>query len=181
MEKAGVQVKRMTGMINGFLNVSRLESGKIELIKSPFDIGALLAEVIDESKLTAGAHAILLDECSPLEIEADRDKISSVISNLVSNAIKYSPKGKTVAVACTTNGDAITVSVKDEGMGIKPQDIGKIFDRYYRVKTEHTQHIAGFGIGLYLSAEIIRLHEGRIWAESESGKGSTFYFSLPVR
>jgi PAS domain S-box-containing protein len=181
MEKAGVQVKRMIGMINGFLNVSRLESGKIELIKSPFDIGALLAEVIDESKLTAGAHAILLDECSPLGIEADRDKISSVISNLVSNAIKYSPKGKTVAVACTTNGDAITVSVKDEGMGIKPQDIGKIFDRYYRVKTEHTQHIAGFGIGLYLSAEIIRLHEGRIWAESESGKGSTFYFSLPVR
>lgn len=181
MEKAGVQVKRMTGMINGFLNVSRLESGKIEIIKSAFDIGELLQEVIEESKLTAGAHAILLDECSPLEIEADRDKINSVISNLVSNAIKYSPKGKTVSVACTINDDAITVSVKDEGMGIKQQDIGKIFDRYYRVKTEHTQHIAGFGIGLYLSAEIVQRHAGRIWAESESGKGSIFYFSLPLK
>ncbi|MCU1617824.1 MAG: hypothetical protein JWO98_5364, partial [Frankiales bacterium] len=70
--------------------------------------------------------------------------------------------------------------VKDEGMGIKPKDIAHIFERYYRVQTNHTQHISGFGIGLYLSAEIIARHDGQIWAKSESGKGSTFYFSLPL-
>jgi signal transduction histidine kinase len=73
----------------------------------------------------------------------------------------------------------VIVSVKDEGMGIKPEDLGYIFDRYYRVETNHTRHISGFGIGLYLSAEIIKRHGGEIWAESELDKGSTFYFSLP--
>jgi signal transduction histidine kinase len=72
------------------------------------------------------------------------------------------------------------VSVKDEGMGIKQADLDKIFDRYYRVENKDTRHISGFGIGLYLSAEIIKRHDGEIWAESESGKGSTFYFDLPL-
>jgi len=74
----------------------------------------------------------------------------------------------------------LVVSIKDEGMGIKRDDLTKIFDRYYRVQTNNTQHIAGFGIGLYLSAEIIHRHGGEIWAESESGVGSIFYFSLPL-
>ena len=74
----------------------------------------------------------------------------------------------------------VTVSVKDEGMGIKPQDLEMVFDRYYRVETNDTRHISGFGIGLYLSAEIIERHNGRLWAESEIGKGSTFYFELSL-
>jgi len=74
----------------------------------------------------------------------------------------------------------VVFSVKDEGMGIKAHDIEKLFERYYRVSTNHTRHISGFGIGLYLSAEIIQRHDGRIWVESESGVGSTFYFSLPL-
>jgi two-component system sensor histidine kinase VicK len=74
----------------------------------------------------------------------------------------------------------ITVSVKDEGMGIREQDLPRIFDRYYRVGTEHTKNISGFGVGLYLCAEIVHRHHGRIWAESQKGVGSTFYFSLPL-
>ncbi|WP_186292795.1 sensor histidine kinase [Mucilaginibacter corticis] len=136
--------------------------------------------MVDEIKLTASTHPVVLGNCPFLEIAADRDKISSVISNLVSNAVKYSDKGKTVTVSCSFSPVSVTVSVKDEGMGIAPEDTDKIFDRYYRVKTEHTQHIAGFGIGLYLSAQIVQLHGGRIWVESETGKGSTFYFSLPI-
>lgn len=180
MGKATTQIRRMTAMINGFLNVSRLESGKIDIIKEPFKIEELLLEVIDETKLTTASHAIILTECSRVTVKADRDKISSVISNLISNAIKYSPKGKTITIICTDDDGILTVSVSDEGMGIKPEDIDKIFDRYYRVKTDHTRNIAGFGIGLYLSAEIVRRHEGRIWAKSEKGKGSTFYFTLPL-
>lgn len=180
MEKSNVQVKRMTAMINGFLNVSRLESGKIHIEKHPFDIETLINDMIEESSLTARPHIIHLLHCPALQVNADREKIGSVISNLISNAIKYSPKSKHVEVACRSQDGQVIVSVKDEGMGIKPNDLEKIFERYYRVETNHTQHISGFGIGLYLCAEIINRHDGQIWAESESDVGSTFYFSLPL-
>ncbi|GAA3975852.1 PAS domain S-box protein [Mucilaginibacter dorajii] len=180
MDKANVQVKRMSSMINGFLNVSRLESGKIAIDKEEFDLDELIREVVDEHTLTITTHVIHLTDCDRAHINADRDKISSVLSNLISNAIKYSPKGHDIMVKCILVNGSAQVSVKDEGMGIKEQDLPKIFDRYYRVETNHTRHISGFGIGLYLSAEIIRRHNGKIWAESKSGVGSTFYFSLPL-
>ncbi|MHB8206569.1 PAS domain S-box protein [Mucilaginibacter sp.] len=180
MAKASMQVKRMSGMINGFLNVSRLEAGKILIEKQPFEIKDLLQEILDETKLTISSHVVNTSDCESVSVNADRDKISSVVSNLISNAVKYSPKGKLVQISCRVSGDKVIVSVQDDGMGIKPQDLDKIFDRYYRVETDHTRHIAGFGIGLYLSAEIIKRHGGEIWAESERGKGSTFYFSLPI-
>jgi len=181
MDKANMQVKRMTAMINGFLNISRFEAGKIQIDKQPFKLAELLQEIVDESRLVVNTHTILLADCGLIEINADRDKISSVVSNLVSNAIKYSPKGKFVELACKESGGKVIVSIKDEGMGIKARDLSHIFDRYYRVETNHTKHISGFGIGLYLSSEIIKRHDGEIWAESESGIGSTFYFSLPLK
>jgi PAS domain S-box-containing protein len=180
MEKSNLQVKRMTTMINGFLNISRLESGKILIDKHPFDMEELISDVIDEITITASGHVISFTPCQPAIVNADRDKISSVISNLVSNAVKYSPKGKHIEVTCQLQDKEVIVSVKDEGMGIKPQDMDMIFDRYYRIESAHTQHISGFGIGLYLSAEIVRQHQGEISVDSESGVGSVFYFSLPL-
>jgi len=180
MEKANVQVKRMVNMINGFLNISRLESGKMQIEKHEFNLEDLIEETIKETELTVSSHTIKFEPCNHFMINADRDKISSVITNLISNAVKYSPKGKVIEIRCEVIGDHVQVSVKDEGMGLKPQDRDKVFDRYYRVETNHTRHISGFGIGLYLSAEIIHRHDGEIWVESESGKGSTFYFSLPL-
>ncbi|GAC1314862.1 MAG: hypothetical protein NVSMB24_39980 [Mucilaginibacter sp.] len=181
MEKANQQVKRMTAMINGFLNVSRLESGRIHIEKQVFDIGTLLSEAVDEARLIFNTHNIHLPNCPAIRVNADREKIGSVISNLISNAVKYSPKGKNVGIDCVVQSNEVIISVNDEGMGMKPHDLDKIFERYYRVETDHTRHISGFGIGLYLSSEIVRRHNGRIWAESESGKGSTFYFSLPLQ
>src|SRR5690606_15564512 len=103
-----------------------------------------------------------------------------VVNNLISNAVKYSPQGTTIHITCKTiNGYAI-VSVRDEGKGIAPTDLAKIFERYYRVDNLESQTIAGFGIGLYLCCEIIRRHEGQIWAESTPGAGSTFFFTLPI-
>lgn len=148
--------------------------------KSNFQLEALVAEVIDETNLTVGSHHISFDPCPPVAIFADRDKISSVISNIIANAVKYSPNGTAIKVKCEISGSNAMVSVKDNGMGIAREDVQKIFDRYYRVQSNHSKHISGFGIGLYLSAEIIGRHEGKIWAESEIGKGSTFYFTLPV-
>lgn len=180
MGKANAQVKRMTAMINGFLDVSRFESGKMLVEKKRFNLDGLLKEMIEEVQLTTRTHIFQVGVCHEAGVSADRDKIASVITNLLSNAVKYSPAGSNIEVNCVLMGDVVRVSVKDEGIGAKPEDLEKLFERYYRVESPETRHIAGFGIGLYVSAEIIRHHEGRIWAESQLGKGSTFYFSLPV-
>jgi two-component system sensor histidine kinase VicK len=180
MDKANTQVKRMTRMINGFLNISRLEAGKILIDKHHFDLEQLIEEMIRETRMTVTSHEIRFEPCQPVVVSADMDKIGSVITNLISNAVKYSPKGKLIDIKCELIDGFALVSVHDEGMGIKPADLENLFERYYRVESKHTQHISGFGIGLYLSAEIIQRHDGRIWAESKSGVGSTFYFSLPL-
>lgn len=178
--KASQQAKKMSNLINGFLNVSRLESGKLEISKMGFDLAALIGEQLEEMRLTVSTHQFHFEADAELTVNADRDKIGSVISNLLSNAVKYSPKGKNVIIRAEKQADVIQVSVQDEGMGIRKQDLPHIFDRYYRVGTEHTKHIAGFGVGLYICAEIIQHHDGRIWADSEKGVGSTFQFTLPV-
>lgn len=180
MQKANVQVKRMNSMINGFLDVSRLEAAKILVDKANFQLEELIEEVIEETKLTNGTHHIVFNSCDPVSILADRDKISSVLSNLIGNAIKYSPDGTAIYINCFREGHVVTVSVRDEGMGIHQEDANKIFDRYYRVQSNSSKHISGFGIGLYLSAEIVRRHDGEIWVESQGKKGSTFYFQLPL-
>jgi PAS domain S-box-containing protein len=180
LEKANSQVKKMSGMINGFLNISRLESGKILIDKQPFIIGDLINEVIEEMSLMGPTHLIELQNCEKAVVHADRDKIASSLSNLLSNAIKYSPKNSQILVNCLRHDNEVQVSVTDQGLGIRPQDREYIFDRYYRVQSIYTKHISGFGIGLYLTSEIIQRHNGTIWVESESGKGSTFYFTLPL-
>lgn len=180
LDKMNTQVKKMTSMIGGFLEKGQLESGKIHLKLSPFNLAELVNEMISEVRLTAGTHIVKVGSCEDIEVFADRDKIGNVLSNLLSNAIKYSPKGKYIEVNCAVADGLVQVSVRDEGMGIMPADTKNLFKRYQRVKTGQTENIAGFGIGLYLCAEIIRCHEGRIWVESEYGAGSTFYFNLPL-
>ncbi|MBS7567057.1 response regulator [Mucilaginibacter sp. Bleaf8] len=178
LDKVIAQIKKMSTLVSGFLNVSRLEAGKIHLNKQPFKLNELISETIEEAESSMSTHALVFDPVCDIMVTADRDKISSVLHNLISNAIKYSPKAKQVTVGCYAENDTVTVSVRDEGMGIGPEDLKKLFDRYYRVESNQMQHISGFGIGLYLSAEIIKRHNGKIWAESEYGKGSVFYFTL---
>jgi PAS domain S-box-containing protein len=180
LEKANNQVKKMTGMINGFLNVSRLESGNIHMDKTSFDMADLVKEVEEETIVTISSHHVVFAPVIKTCVLADRSKIGQVINNYISNAIKYSPTGSTIEVACVTIGNSAQVSVKDDGFGIKAEDQPKLFDRFYRVQNPETHTISGFGIGLYLCAEIIHRHEGRIWVESDPGKGSTFYFSIPL-
>jgi two-component system sensor histidine kinase VicK len=178
--KSSTQVKKIKTMINGFLTLSRLESGKLHLHKQEFDLDALIKEILDETVLIASSHPIKYIQMGPVQVNADRDKIGSVITNLISNAMKYSPKGKEIEVSCELRSNEAYVSIRDEGMGVKPQDAEKIFDRFYRVSSVQSQHIAGFGIGLYLCSEIIERHKGKIWVDSEPEKGSTFHFTLPL-
>jgi two-component system, OmpR family, sensor histidine kinase VicK len=180
LEKANFQVKKMSNLINKFLNVSRLEMGKLFIEKSHFVLDGLIDDIIEEFNLTVISHKLELVPCDKITVYADREKIGSVISNLLTNAVKYSPRANKVVVTCNNFYDYVMVSVKDGGIGLEKQHINKIFDRYYRVETTETQHISGFGIGLYLSAEIIRAHCGKIWVDSKVGQGSIFYFTLPT-
>ena len=172
------QVKKMTVMINGFLNVSRLESGKLLIEKTDFQLDDLIKELVEESDLIQFSHKINLSVSQPIMVNADRDKIGSVVSNLLSNAVKYSPSGTDIDVRCEILDGNALVSITDDGIGIDKEDIDKLFNRYYRVGKHHT--ISGFGIGLYLSSEIIERHNGKIGVKSEIGKGSTFYFEIPL-
>ena len=180
LNKATIQVKRMGILISGFLDTSSFEAGKTYLNEVDFEMAALLNEILEDLRLTTTSHNFKLTSCANLVVNADRDKIGQVINNFFSNAIKYSPRGTNIEISCKKIEGMLQVSVKDEGQGISAPDQEKIFNRYYRIENASTQHIAGFGLGLYLSAEIIYQHNGKVWVESEMGKGSTFYFSLPL-
>lgn len=180
MDKAAKQLAKMTTMINGFLNVSRLESGKIHINKQRFDMAALLHEVEEETLTTINSHRIIFTPADAVWLTADRDKIGQVINNYISNAAKYSPMGTTVKVDFALENEVLRLSVEDEGIGIPPEEQGQLFDRFYRVKGHQTKDIAGFGIGLYLCKEIVEHHNGEVGLSSELGKGSTFWFTLPV-
>jgi two-component system CheB/CheR fusion protein len=180
LAKANSQVKKMTTLINGFLNASSFEAGKIYLNEETFEMNTLLDEIVEELLLTTNTHQVSVIPGTVISIRADRDKIGQVINNFLSNAVKYSPKGGSIKLYCQQADNMLLVSVKDEGIGINPEEQEKLFDRYYRIENPNTVSISGFGLGLYLSAEIIQRHKGKVWSESVLGEGSTFYFSLPL-
>ena len=180
LEKVIGQVRKMSSMVNSFLNVSRLESGKIHLNKQPFEFNKLVNEMIEEACSLSSDRQIIFFPVGSIPIAADKEKIGSVISNLLSNAVKYSKPELPITVTCFADQQTLTLSVADQGMGIGSNDLNKLFDRYYRVENPNMRNISGFGIGLYLCAEIIGRHGGKIWAESELGKGSVFHFNIPL-
>lgn len=180
LNRANNQVNKMSSLIYGFLDLSRLESGRLQVKLQTFDINKLTADMISEANMTSNNHKIIFKPQAYTPVNADIDRIGQVVSNFLSNAIKYSPNGSTITVAIKTIGDHVQVSVTDEGIGIRPKDQEKIFQRFYRVENEHIKTISGFGIGLYLASEIIQRHKGKIWVESHEDEGSTFYFSLPL-
>jgi two-component system sensor histidine kinase VicK len=180
LRKVNYQVKKMTDMINGFLNLSRLESGVLELNKVTFDLNEIVEEALQECKLIMPNRSVSLTTMNKAVIFADREKILSVINNLISNAAKYSKAEKPIFLSIEVNYGQVQLNVQDQGIGVKTGDKSKLFERYYRAYNEQTKVVSGFGIGLFLCAEIIRLHGGEIGLESEYEKGSTFYFKLPL-
>ena len=180
LEKAHTQVKKMHELIKGFLDVSMFEAGKIKLNIKPFDLCDLIEDVVEEATYTMNSHKIIFNKYEECMLSADRDKIGQVINNFLTNAIKYSQKGNSIEITCNKVNGMAVISVIDQGIGIDSEHINKIFDRYYRVDSTHNETISGFGIGLYLSSEIIKSHHGKIWVESTIGIGSTFSFCLPL-
>ncbi|MGN8055464.1 ATP-binding protein [Pedobacter sp. 22163] len=180
LQGAERQINKMTGMINGFLNLSRLESGKMLMDFQPIEMSVLLKEVVEEYIATVNSHNIKYTFQPGFFVNADRDKLGHVVNNLISNAVKYSPADSEITIDSYLEGGTAVFRIMDHGMGINENDIPKLFERFYRVENNRMSTVAGFGIGLYLSAEIIQRHGGKIWAESQLTKGSVFYFCLPL-
>lgn len=174
------QVDYMTSMINGFLNVSRLESGMMYMDKKVFDFKLLFSEIEEEIRFTVKTHNFIFKSSGPVNLYADREKIAQVIHNLIGNAIKYSAVGSTIITDYVVDDKNINISIRDHGKGIPFDDQERIFERYYRVKEISTGGTAGLGIGLYLCKEIVELHDGTISVESVQNEGSAFSFCLPL-
>ena len=173
--------QRLNRMINEMLDLDRMEAGKIRIQPKPVDMNTLVRMVVDRARASSDNHRlrIELDQALPI-INADPDRMIQVISNLVTNAVKYSPDGGEITISTTGGNGEVHVSVKDQGVGIPPEFIGRLFGRYERFESNRTSQVVGTGLGLAISRQIIELHGGRIWVESTVGEGSTFQFAVPV-
>ena len=173
----------LSSLINDLLDLSRIESGRgFKITKAPTDIGGIILENIDIFKHQTDKHTFKVNIPDDLvKIEADKDKISQVIENLISNALKFSPEGGEITVSIKEAKDEIKVNVSDNGIGIPEKDLLHVFEKFYRAENASSEAIGGTGLGLAIVKYIVEHHAGRIWAESELGKGTTLSFTLPVR
>lgn len=179
VDKTGKYVHRLNQLLAELLDVSRIQTGNIELHREPFDFDKMLAETIEGIKAATPKRSIDLIGKTGIIYNGDESHLVQVVSNLLSNALKYSPEDTAVTVQVNSISDFIKVSITDKGMGIGHDEQSKIFDRFYRVG-EVQRHFPGMGIGLYICQQIITNHGGTIWVESEKQKGSVFSFTLPV-
>lgn len=179
-KKANQSVERLNDLITELLDVSKIQNGKLNYNISSFNFDDMIDRTIESIQYTSLTHAIVKTGEVRQQVVGDKDRLQQVVINLLSNALKYSPGKSKVIIDISLKEGNVHVNVKDDGIGIAPNHLSKIFDRYYRVE-EHAIQFQGLGIGLFISSEIIHRHEGEIWAESEEGKGTTFFFSIPVQ
>ncbi len=173
--------QRLNRMINEMLDLDRMEAGKIRIQPKPVALNLLVSAAVDRARASSNNHdvRIELDDALPI-INADPDRLIQVISNLLTNAVKYSPEGGEVTVGTHAENGQVNVAVRDQGVGIAPENMGKVFARYERFESTKTNTVIGTGLGLAICKQIIELHGGRIWVESKLGEGSTFQFTVPV-
>jgi signal transduction histidine kinase len=172
-------IQRVSTLVEDLLNVSRLQQGEVKLNKTTFILSQLLNACCSPISIM-GKHKIRITGDVELEVFADEHRIDQVVVNLVNNAVKYAPESEFIVLNIQQEGQMVKVSVADQGPGIPKEKIAHLFDRYYRVDSAGT-HGSGLGLGLYISAEIIRRHGGQMGVDSELGKGSTFWFTLPIQ
>ena len=180
-EQINIQSDRILELINDLLDITKIEIGKFTYKKDIFEIDDLVKEVVLHQKLITPNRTIQLIGSTKKTISADQYRIRQVIVNLLTNALKYSPDSQKVTIKLKRQRAAILVSISDHGLGISKDEQSRIFDRYYRTKNVQKKRSEGLGLGLYITNQIIKHHHGKIWIESQPGKGSTFYFSLPLK
>jgi PAS domain S-box-containing protein len=174
------QITRLTRLMSELFDLSKIETGQLELNKELFNINELVAEIVQEILYTNSKHRIKILEAHRCKVFGDKDRVGQVLTNFLTNAIKYSPSSELIEVRMKLLKGSISISVKDYGIGIDKKDQEKIFERFYRVHGKEEQTYPGFGIGLFIAKEIILRHGGTIFLESKKGKGSVFTFTLPI-
>jgi PAS domain S-box-containing protein len=173
--------RRLARLIDDLLSVSRMESGRLVLDPRPLDLGAVVERILSPFRAMAARHTLRAKLPTGLPVVwGDPDKIEQILTNLVGNAIKYSPGGGEVLVTVELDGDTVQVSVRDQGIGMSPRDMGQLFEKFYRVDREEVRRTGGTGLGLYITKRLVEMHGGRLWAESWPGVGSVFRFTLPT-
>ena len=181
IEVTRTETERMIRLVNDLLQLSKMDSIDYKLNKEWVNFVVFYDRIIDRFEMSKQQN-VTFKRMLPnhaIFVEVDEDKMTQVLYNIISNALKYSPEGGQITFAIKEKGDNIIVSVTDEGVGIPKESLGKIFDRFYRVDKARTRKLGGTGLGLAIAKEIIKVHGGKIWAKSREGKGTTIAFSLP--
>jgi len=176
-------LKRLTLLINDLLDLSKLEAGKMDIRRQPSSISKVIDESMENLYTWANTKGIKLEkhvQNSLPEVNVDPNRITQVLTNLIGNSIKFTPKDGTISIGACLNNNALEVTVQDTGIGIPREAIGKIFDKFYQVGERTPSDISGTGIGLSVSKEIVEQHGGRIWAESQHNAGAKFIFTIPL-
>ncbi|MBD1394219.1 sensor histidine kinase [Mucilaginibacter glaciei] len=177
LNSANNNAKKLNSLITNLLNVTSIEQGQLNLNKTKFRIGKLIEDCSEY--LLTGKHTIKVCGNDAIEIEADEAKLEQVLVNLINNAVKYAPESKEIELDLAEGDHYLKVSVSDKGSGISADQLPHVFDRYYRAG--HTEkHPSGMGLGLYICADIIKRHRGEIGVDSTVGRGSTFWFTIPL-
>jgi PAS domain S-box-containing protein len=175
---------RLDKLTEDLLDVTRLQAGRLVLLRKPLDLVVLTRRMMEQAQMSSQHHAFSFDSTLPsLLVKVDRVRIEQVLSNLLSNAMKYSPQGSMIAVSLHEDSEAhvALLAIRDEGMGIPASQQARMFGRFVRAENARASEITGTGLGLYLSRELVERHGGRLWFESTEGVGSTFFFTLPLQ
>ena len=180
LSKMDGQLNKLRDLIADLLDMTRLETGKLHFNEELFDFSDLVSEVVEEMQRTTERHSIVCLTPKPVTLLGDRDRIGQVLTNFLSNAIKYSPEADKILVTTTSTPQAVTACVQDFGIGITRDMQEHIFERFHQVDGKAFGTYPGIGLGLYISSEIVKRQQGRIWVQSEPGQGATFCFELSL-
>ncbi len=174
------QLNKLAKIINDLLDISKMQAGQLSFHYEPFDLDSLIRETVEDVQAATLSHQFLIEGETGIQISGDKDRLEQVFVNLLTNAVKYSPKADKVLVSLTHTQQEAIVCVKDFGIGIDDAHHQKIFERFYQVTDPLEKTYPGLGMGLYISQEIVNRHHGRMWVESRKGEGATFYVALPI-
>lgn len=181
ISKMDGQLNRLTSLIGDLLDVTKINSGRLQFNDRTFDFNALVAELVEDLQRTTQNHVLATTYSEPVEVFADEERIGQVVTNLITNAIKYSPDTGRIDISTSIVGNEVQLCVKDYGIGIAEENLDKVFEQFYRVTGDMQHTFPGLGLGLYISAEIIKRAGGHIWVDSVEGHGATFCFTLPLK
>jgi PAS domain S-box-containing protein len=173
------QINRLTSLIGDLLDVTKINSGKLQFNDREFDFVPMVQELVEDLQRTTEKHTLLEKHADIGVVYGDKERIGQVIANLITNAIKYSPQSDKINITTSINDNEVHLCVQDFGIGISKDKLDKVFEQFYRVSGDMQHTFPGLGLGLYISSEIIKREGGKIWVTSSVGEGSTFCFSLP--